>query len=753
MQKKISIVVLFIIIVVTGLSTCLLKDLKFNYDFESYFPKGDEDFKYFIKYRKQFENDSDFLVIGIENKKGVFDPQFIQKLDCLTTELSTVKDIRKVTSLSNLKSPVISPFGIIEVPYIHPKQIKKLKKDSIRVFKNKNLVGNIISQDGKAALILVNNTLNIKKNAGDSLLANIESLIPKYKFDQVHVAGKIKASKVYIEKMQTELIIFISASTVLISFFLFIAYRAAWGVIVPLLTVIIALIWTLGIMKICGKDLDLLTSLLPPILFVVAMSDMTHLLSKYIEELRNGLKKVPALNKALKEVGITTFITAITTAIGFVTLLNSSIDPIKDFGFYTAIGVFVAYFLAFTFLPSVLYLLPEPTISQKPTESIFWYKKLHSSLRWILRNKFFILNGAITTVILSIFFITQIQVNSKLLDDISDRDPLKQSVLFLEKNFSGVRPFEMAFNVKDTTLNIFSYKVIKEMDSIETFLEKKYGVKNIISPCVIIRTANQAFNGGNPEFYHVPEEGEYLKITKKISQYKKLKEFKSVMSEDAKSARISGKLGDWGSIFIAQKNGDLSNYISVKRDTSLFAYKLTGSALLVDKNNYYLAQSLIEDLIVGIISIALIIGLLFKSLRMVVIALIPNVLPLMIIGGIMGLCGIDLKASTSIIFSIAFGIAVDDSIHFLSRFKLEMMSGKPILYAIKRTYISTGKAMVVTSLIIISGFATLILSTFEGTFYTGLLIGLTLFSALIADLLLMPVLLILFYKKQKQSKY
>ena len=216
--------------------------------------------------------------------------------------------------------------------------------------------------------------------------------------------------------------------------------------------------------------------------------------------------------------------------------------------------------------------------------------------------------------------------------------------------------------------------------------------------------------------------------------------------------RISGKIKDDGSLAIANKNKAFSQHLSNIGSKENWNYQITGSSLLIDKNNSYLAQSLIEDLILGIVSIALIIGLLFRQTKMMVLALIPNLIPLLVIGGIMGACGIHLKASTSIIFSIAFGIAVDDSIHFLSRFKMELRLHQSHLYALKRTYLSTGKAMIVTSLILISGFATLLLSSFESTFYTGFLIGLTLLIAIIADLLLLPALLILFYKKSNKAK-
>lgn len=746
--KHKSVLIILVIICITVASTFQIAKLKFNYDFESYFPTQDSDLEYLIQYRNEFENDTDFLVIAIENKQGIYDSAFLNKVNTLTKTLQTNTDTRKVLSPTSLKTPIIGAGGFFEIPLLHFNDPSKLKFDSIRIAKYPHLVNGLISKNTNAIMLVVFNTQNINKKNGDALIDFIDRNVQKYHFDAVHIAGKIKASKVYVEKMQEEVVIFIMASTVLIGLFLFIAYRTAWGVIVPLITVVLSIAWTLAIMSLLGKELDLLTSLLPPILFVVAMSDMTHLLSKYLEELRNGLPQIPALKLAIKDVGLTTFITAVTTAIGFVTLINSSIVPIKDFGFYTGIGVFVAFALAFTFLPAVLVLLPMPKIAKLKNEELFWYKFLQKIFMWICRNPISIISATVTLVMFATFFIFRISIDAKLLDDISDKDPLKKSVSYLEQNFGGIRPFEMAVFSADSS-PIFNYTSLKKLDEVEQYLIKTYGVKDLISPNTFVKYLLQASNGGLDDYYRFPTEEEFDLIAPKLKLITKRKEFALFCNKNFSKMRISGKMNDVGSLAIAHKNEVLNNYLKTIKANKYWNSQLTGSSLLIDKNNSYLAKSLIEDLVMGIVSIGLIIGLLFRKTKMMVLALIPNLIPLVVIGGIMGASGIHLKASTSIIFSIAFGIAVDDSIHFLSRFKMELAVKKTHLYALKRTYLSTGKAMIVTSLILISGFATLLLSTFESTFYTGLLIGLTLLIAIIADLLLLPALLIIFYK-QKQ---
>jgi predicted RND superfamily exporter protein len=211
--------------------------------------------------------------------------------------------------------------------------------------------------------------------------------------------------------------------------------------------------------------------------------------------------------------------------------------------------------------------------------------------------------------------------------------------------------------------------------------------------------------------------------------------------------RIAGKIGDFGRKHYEKLNEELNVFIHGNCKTK-FDFRVTGTAHLIDLNNRYLVENMVWDLLLSIVVIGLIMGMVYQSPKMIILTIIPNLIPLVIVGGIMGYAGIPLKVTTSIVFNIAFGIAVDDTIHFLARVRTLLREGLTPLYAVKRTFLTTGKAMVVTTLILSGGFLTLILSDFMGTFYIGLLISLTLFIALIAELLISPLVIIFFYKKK-----
>jgi predicted RND superfamily exporter protein len=220
------------------------------------------------------------------------------------------------------------------------------------------------------------------------------------------------------------------------------------------------------------------------------------------------------------------------------------------------------------------------------------------------------------------------------------------------------------------------------------------------------------------------------------------------VSKDFTQGRIAGRIVDKGSLAVNLKNRQFHKWLERQKPQNL-TFRITGSSDLIDKSNQYLTQNMLEGLSLDVVVLMLIIGLLFRSLRMMLISILPNLIPLLVAAGIMGFAQIEMKVTISIIFSIAFGIAIDDTLHLLSRFKLELNKGKTIPMAMRTTFLSTGKAMILTAMVIASGFATLMLSDFKSTYYVGLLISLTLVIALLAELVLMPVLLVFLHKRRK----
>jgi uncharacterized protein len=748
LTKRLSILIIVGIILFTGISSFLATKLDFDYNFEHFFPQNDPDLDYFLEFRETYENDNDYVLISIGENQSIFNSNFLKKVDLFSNELENLNHVESIISPTQIKQPIISSFGFMEIPILHINNPEKLQNDSIRISKAKEYLNTLFSSDFQSLCIVVHNSQIISKKASDELLTDIESLLKKYDFKETHYAGKIRGQKTYLTKMKVELILFLSISIFLITIFLFLSFRSFFGIIIPLATVIIAIVGVLGIMQLFGKSLDVMTTLLPTILFVVGMSDAVHIMNKYIEELRKGQPKLNAIKTTFREVGIATFLTSITTAVGFITLMMVPIKPMQEFGMYTAIGVVLAFGVAILFLPAILSLIKKPKISVKNVKELFWNKILSKSFIYTIKNpiKILIVYGVI--IALSIIGIFQLKIDYHLLEDLSEKNPLQQDFRFFENNYSGIRPFEMSISVKDTSSNIFDHEVMVEMDKIESYLYNEYKAGFIFSPVAIIKSANKAIHSGNSKYYKIPDSiSDYNKLKNKIEKLNLKGKLDKIVRSNQKECRFTGKMDDIGSAKANEINIHFKRFFQSKVNTQLIDYKMTGTALLVDKNNEFLATNMIAGLSIAFLLIALIMGAIFKSIKMAFISLIPNVIPLAIIGGLMGFFGTTINMSTSIIFTIAFGIAVDDTIHFLSKFKIETAKHNSFFIALKRTYLSTGKAIVLTTLILCGGFISLIFSDFKSTFLIGLYVSSILFIAVITDLFLLPVLLMIFRKK------
>ncbi|WP_242918958.1 efflux RND transporter permease subunit [Pontibacter liquoris] len=748
--RKISYLVLLLIALLTVASVYFASRLRFDYNFDNFFPKGDPELAYYFKYRNTFGNDNDYLLIGLENEKSLFDKQFLTRVDSLTRYLQRQPHVEAVLSPTTVKSPVLETFGYFEIPYLHPAEPERYTQDSSLVYSTPELVGTLFSEDATAVSLFVQTSDNLEKPAADTLMASLTSELAQLGLTPHHIAGKALAQSVFVDKMKVELAIFMTASILLVILVLWITFRTLWGVLIPLIVVVLSVLWGMGVMGIFNKPLDVMTVLLPTIMFVVGMSDVIHILSRYLTEIGQGTEKLKAIKITLREIGLATFLTSLTTAVGFLTLLTTTIEPIRKFGLYTAIAVALAYVLAFTLLPALLVLVKKPKPVQARHAHHTWPILLRRMLRFILNYPKFILGSSALITLVSLIGIAQVKVDTTLLEDLGDSDPIVQDFKYFEKKFSGVRPFEMHLQAASGH-TLYDYDVLHEINKLENYLLHQYGLNFISSPATLVKTLNRAQNGGLNEYYKLPESSSGLQpIRQRLQAYRNRSELRAVVTPDALQGRLSGKMSDIGSAAASALNDSLNAFIKQHINPTYLQTRLTGSALLLDRNNEYVVTNMLQGLMIAFLVIATIVGLIYRSLRMVVLSLIPNIIPLLMIGGIMGFLHINMTVSMSIIFTIAFGIAVDDTIHFLSKLRLELRAGKSLPYAVKRTFISTGKAIIITSCILVAGFLTLIFSTFDATFYVGLFVSLTLFFAVIGDLYLLPVLILVFYRSPEK---
>ncbi len=747
-NARIMLVVLAACTLVFGFA---LRNVRMDHDFEKFFPSDDPELDRYNAFRAQFGNDNDFLLVAAEHAPSIFDRGFLVAFDSLSKRLKAVPDVTSVTSPTELDEPRITPLGVFRVPWLRLDTDTTLQADSLRIWQDDRVRSAFFAADGRALLMVVQTAPGISKVRSDELMEVVQQVVDDSGIPGIRMGGRVHGQFWYIQKMQQELILFFTISVFLLSIFLYVGFRTAWGVLVPIGVVGLSVLWQVGMITLLGKPLSILTMLLPTILFVVGMSDVVHLLERYIEALRKGHPKHRALAISYREVGMATFLTSLTTAIGFATLMTSSILPIREFGIYTGWGVFLAFILAFTLLPSVLLLVPTPLQASASEEKANWYPALHASFRWILKHRRRIPWAFAALVVLSVVGLSRLKVNNYLLEDWPEDDPQKQDYYWFEAHFGGVRGFEMEITAQRPNGSVWDLAALQEIEAVQGYIERSYKVEAIVSPVTVVKALNKAFNGGDPSYARLPgSEAENAKLVKNAKQLAGPDLLNTLVSPDGRHARLTGRMHDEGGYIHNQRNIELNAFIS--SHTSSVTMHQTGMAYLIDQNNKKLSGQLIGGLSVALLLIGGIMAWVFRDLRMTLVSLIPNVVPLLLIAGLMGWTGIDIKVSTAIIFTIAFGLAVDDTIHLLGKLKIELGKGRSLPYAMKRSFLSAGKAVLVTSIMLCSGFVALIFSDFGSVFHMGLLVSTTLALAVITDLLLLPLLVLYWVKRDAKPR-
>lgn len=719
-----------------------LRNVRVDYDFEKFFPSDDPELDRYLAFRERFGYDNDFLMIGLERAGGVFDTQLLTRVDSLAGALERLPHVLRVMSPTRMEEPIITPVGVFNMPCLRYADTALLAIDRRRIAADTRLQGTFFNADGTAMLVLLTAEPGLSKLRCDTLLADVKEALRRHGLADARLAGRIVGQDHYIRTMVRETVTFLALSISLLALFLWVGFRSRAGVIVPITVVGLSILWQVGLMTALGKPLGILTMLLPTILFVVGMSDVVHILECYLDEIRRGTEQRLALARTLYETGLPTFLTAVTSAIGFSTLGTASIPPLREFGLFTAIGVFVAYFLSFLLLPAILLLTDARRLLPTTSAPSPWDGRLPGMFRWTLRRRHAILAAFALITLAGTWGAGRIRVNNFLLEDLPDNDPMKSGFLWFERVFGGVRPFEMEITAVRPGSTVLQPDILRQIEDVQAYADTGYHVSAILSPVSLVRSLNKAFNGGDMAFHRLP--GDSAECARMARRMKLLGPdlVRTLVDSTGTHARLSGRMVDEGGRVHTARNAELERFIRTHTDSTRVRFHQTGMAYLIDRNNATLSTQLVGGMGLAVALTALIMLWFFRDWRMVLVALIPNLVPLVFIAGVMGFTGIDLKVSTAIIFTISFGIAEDDTIHMLAALRQHLREGRQPLYALKRTYLATGKAVTVTSLMLLSGFVTLMTSDFASIRYMGILITLTLAFAFVAELLLLPALVV-----------
>ncbi|MFN6039528.1 MAG: efflux RND transporter permease subunit, partial [Bacteroidota bacterium] len=486
-KKNNSYLVLAIGLLISIFAAFYASKLKFSYEFEDFFPNDNEELSVYNKYRNKFEHDNEFVLIGIENTQGIFKKEFLLKIDSLTKELRKIQDVKSITSPTNINEILLGGILPVKKKLLRFESPEFYEEDSIKIYTANEYVGSIFPKNGKSVCLYVKTTDKLSKIKSDSLSKQIKRKLNTFNFEKYHFVGRIIAQEVYLEKLQKEFFAFMSVSFLIVVVFLIIAFRSRHGVIIPVIIILISILWTLGFMGATSKSIDIMTVMLPTMIFITGMSDVVHYMARFYEEREKGHKGETVFQQIRKDVGFPTFLTLVSTLVGFLSLLFSSIKPVKEFGIYTSVGITIAFILTYTLLPAILRIFPPLKIYNQFSETNSTYGKMRSTLFWIFKNQKKIVVVTLLICVICVLGIMKIQINHVLLEDLSDDLPVKKDFSFFDKNYSGVRPFELWIRVKPAQKDVWNFEVIKEIDKIDNYLKNEYGIGFLLSPAQIYK--------------------------------------------------------------------------------------------------------------------------------------------------------------------------------------------------------------------------------------------------------------------------
>jgi len=737
-----------------------------SYDFARTVPPDDPDMIYHEQFKAQFGEDANLIAVGLKDS-AVYQLNNFNALRELSEGIKHISGVTQVVSLPVLKmilkDTVKQTFYLADV-FNDPIQ-NQLQLDSmLRIALDQKIYADqLINTRNGATMMLV----SVKKEVMNSELrvAMANSLMEEgKKFEEkthisLHYAGLPFIRTVVAVALKREMKIFLIASALVTGLIMFVFFRSFRAVLFSMLIIGILVVWVLGTLELFGFKITLLSGLIPPVIVTIGVTNAIYLLNKYHLEYIRTKDKKQAILVVVRKMGLAMFLTNLTVAIGFLTLLTTDITILREFGIVAGINILALFFVCLVMIPSVLYWLPVPNTKHLKHLNFRMMGSFLKSIDIMVHSRrSWIYIGSLGLAVISVIGILRLKSVSYMVDDVPEKSQVKQDLKFFEANFSGLLPLEVMiqFHTKKRR-PILDTNNLAKVEEFEEFLDSIPHMSKPISVLSFIKASKQAFYNGNPERYSLPSKTEGAFILRYMKgQTDNSGLFKSFVDSTFSKMRISVQIADIGStrldslVHTAIEPRMKSIFATQGRDSISTA--ITGSTKIFIKGNKFLVANLQESLLLAFVLITLSMAILFANVRMIIISLIPNLLALMITAGLMGYFNIPLKASTALIFSITFGISVDNSIRFLAKYRQEILSNNFFIpRAVSDSIMETGKSIMYTSVVLFAGFIIFAFSSFGGTFALGLLTSITLVISMFTNLILLPALIMTFDRPKRNK--
>ena len=748
-----KIFILIIIILATVFFSLQWKHMRFTYTEANLLPDDHEVNLVYNNFLEVFGEEGNLIVLGVKDSSLFSVNQFnawnrladsLKEYDEVETVLS-IKDLQKLVKNTKKEQFELEPFIQDSISTID--ELNALQKELFKKYPfYDNFLFNAETKTIRTAIYLKKDIVNTSARK-DFIIEDLETIINSFEQEtglDVRVSGMPYIRTLNSQNIVDEIGLFISAALLVTSLIFFLFFRSFRATFISLIVVCIGVMWTFGILGLLKYEITVLTALIPPLIIVIGIPNCIFLINKYQHEVKSHGNKVKSLQRVITKIGNATLMTNVTTASGFATFILTQSKLLKEFGIVASLSILAIFILCLLIIPIIYTFLPYP--KQRHLE--------HLNKRWIggfvdwmermvKHKKITIYVTALVLIIASMLGINKITISGSLIEDMPKNKQFFKDIRFFESEFNGIMPLEIMVDTKRKK-GVMKLSTLKRINEIEELIIETPELSKPISVVSLVKYSKQAYYNGNPKYYQLPtsQENSFILSYAKNSN-SEVDLLKNFVDSTGQYARITTFMKDIGTDKMERIQENLQNKINKVFPKERYDVTLTGKALVFQKGTKFLVRNLVISLSLAIFLISLFMAYMFRSLRMIIVSLIPNLLPLLITAGLMGYLGVPIKPSTILVFSIAFGISVDDTIHFLAKYRQELQANhwkiRKSVYAALR---ETGVSMFYTSIVLFFGFSVFTISSFGGTVALGALVSATLLFAMLSNLLLLPSLLL-----------
>jgi len=700
-----------------------------------------------------FGEEGNLIVLAVKDS-ALFSPDNFNRWNRLSKQLNAFPEVDLVLSTENLqlltKDTVNQEFALqsfMNGPVKTREEIEKLKStlfDNLPIYED--LLYSASSKTIRTAVYLDKDIVNTSVRK-DFVFNDFIPLIKTFEADtglEVRVSGMPYIRTLNAQTIVDEIGIFIAAALLVTSLIFFFFFRSFRATFISMIVVMVGVMWAFGILGWLRYEITVLTALIPPLIIVIGIPNCIFLINKYQQEVKKHGNQAKSLQRVISKIGNATLMTNTTTAGGFATFIITESKLLKEFGIVASINILVIFILSLLIIPIVYSFMSLPKTKHLKHLNKRWIGGFVNWMENTVRNyRISVYIVSVFLLVASIIGIYRINISGSLIEDMPKNSEFVKDIRFFEEEFDGVLPLEIMIDTRKRN-GVLKLPTLNRMDDVENLIRDTPELSNPISINNLVKYSKQAYYNGNPAYYQLPtnlEKNFILSYAQKSSDQVDL--LQSFVDSAGQTARITTFMKDIGTDRMERIEEDLEQKIEKVLPKERYDVTITGKAYLFTKGTKYLVRNLILSLALAIVLISLFMAYMFRSFKMIIISLIPNLFPLVVTAGVMGFVGIPIKPSTILVFSIAFGISVDDTIHFLAKYRQELTENRwKIQKSVYAALRETGVSMFYTSIVLFFGFSVFMISSFGGTVALGGLVSATLMFAMLANLILLPSLLL-----------